>query len=81
MQSHMVERPVTKMDVSNVETAMWMQSMVAVLHSGAEQKICKLFQESHINVLVTMIWLLYFHKALVYSSGNAAKAKYHSVNQ
>ncbi len=39
-------------DVSNVETAAQMQSMVAVLHSGAGHKVCKLFLESHVNVLV-----------------------------
>lgn len=47
-------------DVSNVETVTQMQSMVAVRHYGEGQKICKLFLESHINVLVTMIWLLSF---------------------
>lgn len=53
--------------------------MVAVLYSGAGRKVCKLFLESHINVLVTVIWLLFCAprvtdsvKRLFYCSPNTA---------
>jgi len=54
----LVEELRTKND-SNVEAGMQMQSMVAVLYFGTRQKVCELFLESHINVLVAMIWLLF----------------------